>query len=375
MTGKLDGFAPDAKVDPRRHRPRRDRQDPRGPTSRSSRTAALRSRRSSTAVEARTGRPALAPGGASSIAGRRIPCLDRTTARRAGATDRLKPQFVVEELRDHTPDDTILVSGVGQHQMWACQYWRFEQPGTWINSGGLGHHGLRRAGGDRRQGRPAGPDGLGDRRRRLLPDDGPGARHRHCRAHPGQDRDPEQLLPGHGAPVAAHVLRGALLRGVPVARPAGLRAAGPRRWAASASASTSPEEVVPAIEKANEIDDRPVVIDFRTDPSEQVFPMVPPGASNDDIVRPPLAAARSPMTPGDRTGNRPRGARHHLLSVLVENKAGVLARVAGLFATRGLQHLLARGRTDRRTTASAGSRSSSTSTPHRSSRSSASSTS
>jgi acetolactate synthase-1/2/3 large subunit len=46
----------------------------------------------------------------------------------------------------------------------------------------------------------------------------------------------------------------------------------------------SPEEVTPAIEKANEIDDRPVVIDFRTDSMEQVFPMVPSGASNDDIV-------------------------------------------------------------------------------------------
>jgi acetolactate synthase-1/2/3 large subunit len=46
----------------------------------------------------------------------------------------------------------------------------------------------------------------------------------------------------------------------------------------------SPEEVTPAIEKANEIDDRPVVIDFRTDSMEQVFPMVPAGASNDDIV-------------------------------------------------------------------------------------------
>ena len=39
----------------------------------------------------------------------------------------------------------------------------------------------------------------------------------------------------------------------------------------------SPEEVAPAIEKANAIDDRPVVIDFRTDAFEKVFPMVPAG--------------------------------------------------------------------------------------------------
>ena len=46
----------------------------------------------------------------------------------------------------------------------------------------------------------------------------------------------------------------------------------------------TPEEVVPAIEKANSIKDRPVVIDFRTDATEKVFPMVAAGASNDDIL-------------------------------------------------------------------------------------------
>ena len=46
----------------------------------------------------------------------------------------------------------------------------------------------------------------------------------------------------------------------------------------------TPEEVLPAIEKANSINDRPVVIDFRIDASEKVFPMVPSGSSNDEIV-------------------------------------------------------------------------------------------
>jgi acetolactate synthase I/II/III large subunit len=49
----------------------------------------------------------------------------------------------------------------------------------------------------------------------------------------------------------------------------------------------SPEEVQSAIQKANEIDDRPVVIDFRTDSSEEVFPMVPAGLSNDAIITDP----------------------------------------------------------------------------------------
>jgi acetolactate synthase-1/2/3 large subunit len=54
----------------------------------------------------------------------------------------------------------------------------------------------------------------------------------------------------------------------------------------------SPEDVGPVIEKANAIDDRPVVVDFRTDAFEKVFPMVPAGASNDDIVVHPDQAAQ-----------------------------------------------------------------------------------
>jgi len=46
----------------------------------------------------------------------------------------------------------------------------------------------------------------------------------------------------------------------------------------------SAEEVAPAVDKANAVDDRPVVIDFRTDAFEKVFPMVAAGASNDDII-------------------------------------------------------------------------------------------
>ena len=45
-------------------------------------------------------------------------------------------------LRDSAPEGTILVSGVGQHQMWASQYWSFDEPYTWVNSGGLGTMGF-----------------------------------------------------------------------------------------------------------------------------------------------------------------------------------------------------------------------------------------
>ncbi|MGI9611678.1 MAG: biosynthetic-type acetolactate synthase large subunit, partial [Acidimicrobiales bacterium] len=56
--------------------------------------------------------------------------------------DYLKPQRVIESLRDGCPEDTIVASGVGQHQMWASQYWKFDHPYTWINSGGLGTMGF-----------------------------------------------------------------------------------------------------------------------------------------------------------------------------------------------------------------------------------------
>ena len=118
----------------------------------------------------------------------------------------LKPQFVLETLRDATPDDAIVASGVGQHQMFASQWWQFDYPYTWVNFGGPGHHGVRGARVDRRQSRPTGQDGLGGGRRRLLPDDRPGAGHGQLGTDSGQDRHPQQCLSGYGPPVAGDVL-------------------------------------------------------------------------------------------------------------------------------------------------------------------------
>ncbi|WP_324662255.1 biosynthetic-type acetolactate synthase large subunit [Haloarcula sediminis] len=50
----------------------------------------------------------------------------------------LKPQYVVETFSDMTPDDTIVCTGVGQHQMWASQFWEYTEPRTWVSSHGLG---------------------------------------------------------------------------------------------------------------------------------------------------------------------------------------------------------------------------------------------
>ncbi len=50
----------------------------------------------------------------------------------------LKPEYVVEQFDAATPDDTIVTTGVGQHQMWACLYWEYTEPRTWVSSHGLG---------------------------------------------------------------------------------------------------------------------------------------------------------------------------------------------------------------------------------------------
>ena len=54
----------------------------------------------------------------------------------------IKPQFVVEKLYEITGGDAYITSDVGQHQMWAAQYYKFELPRRWINSGGLGTMGF-----------------------------------------------------------------------------------------------------------------------------------------------------------------------------------------------------------------------------------------
>lgn len=54
----------------------------------------------------------------------------------------IKPQFVIEKLHEITAGDAYIASDVGQHQMWAAQYYKFDKPRRWINSGGLGTMGF-----------------------------------------------------------------------------------------------------------------------------------------------------------------------------------------------------------------------------------------
>jgi acetolactate synthase-1/2/3 large subunit len=54
----------------------------------------------------------------------------------------IKPQYMIEALYEATGGDAVVTSDVGQHQMWAAQYYHFSQPRQWINSGGLGTMGF-----------------------------------------------------------------------------------------------------------------------------------------------------------------------------------------------------------------------------------------
>ena len=205
--------------------------------------------------------------------------------------DALKPQQVIETLRSLNDDDTILVSGVGQHQMWASQYWRFEQPYTWVNSGGLGTMGFSvPAAIGAKVGRPD---------RTVWAVDGDG-----CFQMTAQEL---VTASAERIPVKVAILNNAYLGMVRQWQEMFYEERYSEvylspdlpdyvKWAEAMGCVgfrvESPEEVAPTIEKANAIDDRPVVIDFRTDAREKVFPMVPAGATNDEVVVHPTQGGR-----------------------------------------------------------------------------------
>jgi acetolactate synthase-1/2/3 large subunit len=197
----------------------------------------------------------------------------------------LKPQYCLEQLRDNAPEGTILVSGVGQHQMWSSQYWKFNEPYTWVNSGGLGTMGFSvPAAIGAKVGRPD---------RTVWAVDGDG-----CFQMTAQELVTASV---ERIPIKVAILNNSYLGMV-------------RQWQemfyderysevylspelpdfvkwAEAMGCVgirvdSPEEVQPAIDKANSIDDRPVVVDFRVDAREKVYPMVPAGMGNDDLILP-----------------------------------------------------------------------------------------
>ncbi|HLT95356.1 MAG TPA: biosynthetic-type acetolactate synthase large subunit [Acidimicrobiia bacterium] len=193
----------------------------------------------------------------------------------------IKPQYVIEELHRLTGGEATLVAGVGQHQMWASQYWQFENPRRWINSGGLGTMGFAvPAAVGAKAGRP---DDL------VIAVDGDG-----CFQMTSQELITAAV---EGLPVKVVVFN----NGVHGMVTQWQRLFYEDRFSASQLGNTvdyvrlaeamgchgfratSPDEVAPTLEKALATDDRPAVVEVVVDPEEMVFPMVPAGGSCDEV--------------------------------------------------------------------------------------------
>jgi len=203
----------------------------------------------------------------------------------------LKPQYCLEQLRDSAPEGTILCSGVGQHQMWSSQYWKFNEPYTWVNSGGLGTMGFSvPAAIGAKVGRPD---------RTVWAVDGDG-----CFQMTAQELVTASV---ERIPIKVAILNNSYLGMVRQWQEMFYEERysevylSPElpdfvKWAEAMGCVgirvESPEEVEAAIEKANSIDDRSVVVEFRVDAGEKVFPMVPAGQSNDDVILHPAQSSQ-----------------------------------------------------------------------------------
>jgi len=195
----------------------------------------------------------------------------------------IKAQYAIEELLDATEGDAIVISGVGQHQMWASQFWRFSKPRTWINSGGLGTMGF------------AVPAAIG--------------------AKVGMPEELVVAIDGDGSfQMTFQELVTAAMENVPIKvmlinngghgmvrqwqtlfydgrfSATDLSGDSPNYSALAESCGwvgisvETPDEVGPAIRKMLSVNDKPALLEVRTDPDEMVFPMVPAGGSCSDIA-------------------------------------------------------------------------------------------
>ncbi|MFI6424160.1 acetolactate synthase large subunit [Promicromonospora sp. NPDC050880] len=199
----------------------------------------------------------------------------------------LSPQHVIQRLGELTGPDAIYVAGVGQHQMWAAQFISYEHPNTWINSGGLGTMGYSI---------PAAMGAkVGQPDRTVWAVDGDG-----CFQMTNQELATCTI---NDIPIKVALINNSSLGMV-------------RQWQTlfyeSRYSNTDlhtghgtmrvpdfvkladaygcegirvehASDVDAAIKRANEIDDRPVVVDFTVSRDAMVWPMVAAGVSNDDI--------------------------------------------------------------------------------------------
>ena len=198
---------------------------------------------------------------------------------------KLAPQAVIKAISDEVGPDAIYCAGVGQHQMWAAQFVDYEQPRTWLNSGGLGTMGYAVPAA---MGAQAGSPG-----KEVWAIDGDGCFQMTnqelvtCAVNDlpikvavinngnlGMVRQWQNLFyQSHYSHTGLHPKGEYLPDFVSLAESMGC----------ASFRVTREDEIVPTIKKAREINDRPVVIDFIVGENAQVWPMVASGHSNDEI--------------------------------------------------------------------------------------------
>jgi acetolactate synthase-1/2/3 large subunit len=214
----------------------------------------------------------------------------------------LKPQYVVERLSTMTGGDAVVVAGVGQHQMHAAQHFSFTKPRTWINSGGLGTMGF------------AVPAAMGAQVGRpgelVVAIDGDG-----CFQMTAQELATCAI---EGLPIKVLIFNNGFLGMVRqwqelfyeerysevelgTAIPDYVKLA--EAYGCVGLRCDRADEVDAVLDKALAVTGVPTVVDFRVHDREGVFPMVPAGRPNDDIVLGPefsadeqRAAARREMS-------------------------------------------------------------------------------
>ncbi|HED16800.1 MAG TPA: biosynthetic-type acetolactate synthase large subunit, partial [Gammaproteobacteria bacterium] len=196
--------------------------------------------------------------------------------------DFIKPQAVVQSLYEVTGGDAYITSDVGQHQMWAAQYYGFDQPRRWINSGGLGTMGF---------GLPA---AMGVQ---LAHPDATVA----CITGEGSIQMCIQELSTirqYGLPIKVICLNNGYLGMVRQWQEFFYD----KRYAMSYMESLpdfvklaesyghvgiqikDPADIEGALREAMKIRDRAVFLDFLTDPEENVYPMIPAGAGQNEMI-------------------------------------------------------------------------------------------
>ncbi len=200
----------------------------------------------------------------------------------------LLPQFVIRKIYEVTRGEAIIVTGVGQHQMWAAQHYWYDKPNSLISSGGLGTMGFELpAALGAKVGRP-------DETVWCIAGDGGFQMTIQELATMVQEKVAVKiaiLSNGYLGMVRQwqELFYGKRYVATPIACPDFVKIG--EAYCIAALRVTRKEEVVPAIEQAMH-HDGPFIVEFVVEPEENVYPMVPPGVSLAEVLEAPKKEAK-----------------------------------------------------------------------------------